>query len=77
MRMKESAETHEKARSYTYIKLPYMLACLVHFQLTDVYFGVWLFNKNDRKFAAVTTQPQCLQNVPTRLNHTRTKEEEG
>ena len=24
-------------------------------------------NKDDRMFAAITTQPQCLQNVSTRL----------
>ena len=44
---------------------------------TDVYFGsVAFFNKDDRMFAAITTQPQCLQNVSTRLDHTQTKEEE-
>ena len=27
-------------------------------------------NKDDRMFAAITTQPQCLQNVSTRQSHT-------
>ena len=73
MRMKESAQTHEKGHPHT----PY-----IHVSVSDtlstygrLFWLVAFFNKEDM-FAAITTQPQCLQNVSTRLDHTQTKEEE-
>ena len=74
MRIKESAETHEKGHPHT----PY-----IHVSVSDtlstygrLFLCVAFFNKDDRMFAAITTQPQCLQNVSTRLDRTQTKEEE-
>ena len=65
--MKESAETHEKGHPHT----PY-----IHVSVSDtlstygrLFWRVAFFNKEDM-FAAITTQPQCLQNVSTRQSHT-------
>ena len=76
--MKESAQTHEKVRSSTYTLFQY-----IHVSVSDtlstygrLLWRVAFSNKDDRMFAAITTQPQCLQNVSTRLDHTQTKEEE-
>ena len=80
MRMKESAETHEKARSSTYSKLPYihvMSACLIHSQLTDVYFGVLRFSIKKICSLRLQHSPNVYRTYPRgEITHTQTKEEE-